>query len=702
MAGSRVVLVGTPEYAHAELTDIPQVRANLADLARVLAAPRLGGLPAAHVVVAPEQAGVPEIGGLLGRAAAAAEDLLLFYFAGHGLLDRRRRAATWACTLHPGRPRLQRAALRDRPRHLPRTAGPPTAWSSSTAATAAGRSAPCPATRLQAALDQLRIGGTFILAAAPANRLALVRDGEPHTAFTGRLLRPAEHGADYGRRAADPRRDLPRLHARLRADGLPLPQKRDTATADLFGLVRNRWQGAAQASSTAAAPSAPRPPTTTVLGAWTRSTINEAERAVHAVTNDTMRAEVLAGLARTVATIDPQRAVTLALQVPVRTANRLLHRPPAWWIVAEAAQALALAEPDQAEAFVAPYPDLRQRGLLFATVGAALAPTDPECADRLIARAELPDIPEQTFDRPMHLAVVAEIVAKRDPGRAEQVAARIPDPGWRTMALGMIALQIAGRDPDRAQRLGETSDDASWSARVLAEVGRAVATTDADRAVRLITQAERLAHSLAKASDRGLVLAGAARALAAVGSDRAVVLADQAYRLIDTSLDVPAGDAVAATRILAAVHPDAAYLLAGTVTHKPSKARILAEVLRAYAASDPQRAVALAPEVSFAVGAAADDLEVCLDIARTLVAATRSPGPADLAAWERITAEFGTYFRVQLLARLSLAQAAAEPETAERLARQAQSRAESIKDKVWAARALTRVAQIWLGLDEAD
>ncbi|MBR7837752.1 cell division protein SepF [Actinospica durhamensis] len=67
----------------------------------------------------------------------------------------------------------------------------------------------------------------------------MVRDGEAHTAFTGRLIELLRKGDD---RAGDllTLGDVYRsLHLRLRADGLPLPQQRGTATADLLGLVRN-------------------------------------------------------------------------------------------------------------------------------------------------------------------------------------------------------------------------------------------------------------------------------------------------------------------------------------------------------------------------------------------------------------------------------------------------------------------------------
>jgi hypothetical protein len=85
-ARSRIVLIGTPRYQDDALEDVPQITANLEDLAAVFIDPHLGGFPKEHCVVAPDLASVPCVGDLLNAAAQEADDLLLFYFAGHGVL----------------------------------------------------------------------------------------------------------------------------------------------------------------------------------------------------------------------------------------------------------------------------------------------------------------------------------------------------------------------------------------------------------------------------------------------------------------------------------------------------------------------------------------------------------------------------------------------------------------------------------------
>jgi hypothetical protein len=86
------VLVGVPAYEDPELTDIPEVAANATDFAGVLTDARLGAFDSAHCVVAPWRASVAEVGDLLIEAATDAEDLLLFYYSGHGGLVRNHQA----------------------------------------------------------------------------------------------------------------------------------------------------------------------------------------------------------------------------------------------------------------------------------------------------------------------------------------------------------------------------------------------------------------------------------------------------------------------------------------------------------------------------------------------------------------------------------------------------------------------------------
>jgi len=234
------VLVGTPAYHDPELADVAAAAANVNDLAAVLTDPRLGGFDPAHCARAPWDAGIAQVGALLVKAAEEAEDLLLFYYSGHGLLSALRRELYLSLA---GTRRDQLAftalpfdAVRD-------------AWLESRAASrvvildccfsgrAIGQSL---AADDDALLVQIKVSGTYTMTSAPGNRTALVLPGETNTAFTGRLLGLLRTGIAGAGPVLSLGDIYKRLYAQLSSEGLPLPQQQGTETADLIGLVRNR------------------------------------------------------------------------------------------------------------------------------------------------------------------------------------------------------------------------------------------------------------------------------------------------------------------------------------------------------------------------------------------------------------------------------------------------------------------------------
>jgi ribosomal protein L7/L12 len=238
-ARSRIVLVGTPAYDDPTLPDVPAVANNVADLAGVLTHPDLGGFSAAHCMVAPPRSGIAQIGDLLMDAAAEAEDLLLFYYSGHGMLGplRRELYLGLAGTRHD---RLAFTALPfDAVRDAclaSRARSRVVILDSCFSGRAIGETL---AGTEESVLGQIQVSGTYTLTSAPANRTALILPGERHTAFTGRMLSLMRTGSS----AAGPLLSLGdvyrHLYAQLLAEGLPVPQQRGTETADQLGLVRN-------------------------------------------------------------------------------------------------------------------------------------------------------------------------------------------------------------------------------------------------------------------------------------------------------------------------------------------------------------------------------------------------------------------------------------------------------------------------------
>src|SRR5712691_332422 len=81
---SRVVLAGVADYS--ELEFLPGVANNLWRLQELLTDPGLWGLPAANCTVIAGDDDPRSVPRAIRTAAGAAEDMLLVYYAGHGLL----------------------------------------------------------------------------------------------------------------------------------------------------------------------------------------------------------------------------------------------------------------------------------------------------------------------------------------------------------------------------------------------------------------------------------------------------------------------------------------------------------------------------------------------------------------------------------------------------------------------------------------
>lgn len=236
-ASSRVVLIGGTRYTN--LPPLPTVANNLKGLAAAVTDPALWGLPAAHCHAVRDPATPQAIDAAVRDAATGVrpDGLLLFYFAGHGMIDPRTGA------LH--------LAVTGTDRNAVHSTAVPFEWVrrwfldapagarvvildccySGRATDGMGEPA--------AIADQIEIDRTCVLVAAPANRTALAPPDEPFTAFTGVLLDMMRHGVPGG----PPVLDLTTLYRQAvttqRARNRPLPQMRARNGGERIALVRN-------------------------------------------------------------------------------------------------------------------------------------------------------------------------------------------------------------------------------------------------------------------------------------------------------------------------------------------------------------------------------------------------------------------------------------------------------------------------------
>ena len=117
-------------------------------------------------------------------------------------------------------------------------------------------------------VGQIEVDGTYVLASAERDQVALILPGEDHTAFTGRFLHLLRNGVPGGPELLTVDYLYRQLVTRMRAENLSQPQKRATSTADLLALAVNRAFSAAQTSAArtllgtpaTAEPPAPVPP----------------------------------------------------------------------------------------------------------------------------------------------------------------------------------------------------------------------------------------------------------------------------------------------------------------------------------------------------------------------------------------------------------------------------------------------------------
>lgn len=237
---SRVIIIGTSTYQDEKLPDLPEISQSVTDLVGTLTDPVTGIVPADNCVVLADEKDLNVIGRGLTRSVMNAEDLLLVYYAGHGLIGGRRHDlylalpdSEWAhpTTFNSLKYDDLRAAVMDSPAATKVVILDCCFSGRAVTDTMAGPEAEV--------VSQMEVDGSYVLTSAQRDQVALIVPGEKHTAFTGRLLKLLREGMPEGPEFLTIEDLYRELLTKMRAEGLSLPQRRGTDSAGMLPITRN-------------------------------------------------------------------------------------------------------------------------------------------------------------------------------------------------------------------------------------------------------------------------------------------------------------------------------------------------------------------------------------------------------------------------------------------------------------------------------
>ena len=232
-SASQAVLIGAGSFTDDNLAPLPSVPAGTRALGTLLTAPDREGsfLPAStQTVIDPTRI---ELLDTIEKAADAADDVLLFYFAGHGVLTPHGELALAGRDTRFGADHTS-ASWESVRRILSRSRAHRTlviidaCFSGRAVAEAMGP--------LSGMIDPP--DGTYVLASTGPNQASLAPSEAPFTNFTGALIELLEEGDPAAPEYLTIDAIYRQLYARMRAGGYPVPQKRTTGSNDL-ALGRN-------------------------------------------------------------------------------------------------------------------------------------------------------------------------------------------------------------------------------------------------------------------------------------------------------------------------------------------------------------------------------------------------------------------------------------------------------------------------------
>jgi hypothetical protein len=221
------------------MPELPAVSNNLVALAAILIDPEVWGLPAENCTVIADPESADEVLDAIHDAAHSAEEALVVYFAGHGLLDE-------SGDLRLGLPdsnkqRLHRAiSFREIRREVVITAARcygkvvilDCCYSGSAMSGFMADSVEL--------ADQAVVDGAYLMTATAEHMPARAPIGAQYTAFTGALVDALRDGVPGGPDLLDMDTLFAQVDRELRAHNHPIPQRRSRESGHRIAIARNR------------------------------------------------------------------------------------------------------------------------------------------------------------------------------------------------------------------------------------------------------------------------------------------------------------------------------------------------------------------------------------------------------------------------------------------------------------------------------
>jgi hypothetical protein len=239
LAGATVLLCGTGTYSRgSKLTNIPAVKATLADLGEVLV--ERCGAPKPTTAADPRT--LSDLGAAISSAARRADTVLLIYYVGHGLVDA------------DGHLFLATAQTDPRPDAIQHTGLP----YQTVRSYVRNSSAPLKIVILDCCYSGIAVGnlgsdhdmehraaieGAYVLTSAARDEASIAPPRERHTAFTGALIALLELGDQDGAQLITLDSVYEYLARVLPAAGYPHPRRRVTGEAGALVLAANPAHG---------------------------------------------------------------------------------------------------------------------------------------------------------------------------------------------------------------------------------------------------------------------------------------------------------------------------------------------------------------------------------------------------------------------------------------------------------------------------